>query len=191
VSAELIEHLEKFLGKIEEGWSTDADGRTLPFQVVRLSRAPIADCDAFSTLGLSQHQMQSQKSGRRIAQEFVMLIRRCRTGFGIPGLLQQVASEALKEKRALLRGEVVGPRGLLWKGGTMEALYVSLPVYLPDEFAECAISSELRVVFSWLVPIGPSEARYVSARGWEAFERALVKYDPDLVDPYRKEIAFA
>ena len=55
----------------------------------------------------------------------------------MPGILQQVGLGVLAAERPLLRGEVVGPNGPLLPGSAMEAFYLALPVYLPDEFAWC------------------------------------------------------
>ena len=53
--AGVVDHLEQHLGEIEGGWSVDADGRPVPFQIVRCPASGLEGCVAFSTLGLSDH----------------------------------------------------------------------------------------------------------------------------------------
>jgi hypothetical protein len=95
--------------------------------------------------------------------------------------------EALNGNRALLRGEVLGPQGPLLPGSLMEALYVGIPVYFPDEFGSCAVGGD-SVVIAWLIPISKSEATYVADHGWPAFEKRLVEIDPDLTDVFRSSM---
>jgi hypothetical protein len=180
---DLVEHLERFLGPIEAGWSVDADGASVPFQVVRCPAPSLAGCVAFSTLGLSTTALVSGTSGRPIRQELVMLLGdRWRDG-PAPGLLQQVGRELLGSGSALLRGEVIGPRGPLVPSSRMEALYAAIPVYLPDAFGQVD-----GVVFAWLVPISLAEAALVSREGWETFEDRLIAVDPDLTDLARSSV---
>ena len=69
----------------------------------------------------------------------------------------------------------------------MEAFYVSVPSYLPDDFAVCD-SREGLVVFIWLVPISRSEADWIDGHGWDPFETLLEKHDTDLCNLYRAPI---
>jgi hypothetical protein len=175
VTAGLVEHLESFLGEIEVGWSKDADGFELPFQVVRFTPGALSGCVVFSTLGLSVTSLPSRRSGERIRHEFIMIVpERLREG-PVPGLLQQVGLDVLASGSAVLRGDVLGPRGPLFEMSMMEALYAAIPVYLPDEFGQFR-----DVVIAWLVPVARSEADYVAVHGWGAFEERLIDVDPDL-----------
>ncbi len=177
VTPGLVGHLERFLGEIELGWSKDADGFNLPFQVVRFTPGVLSGCSVFSTLGLSSTPLPSRRSGKPVRHEFMMIVpERLREG-PVPGLLQQVGLDVLASGSALLRGDVVGPRGPLFSMSTMEALYAAIPVYLPDEFGQFE-----NVVIVWLVPVSRSEADFVASRGWPAFEDRLVDVDPDLTD---------
>ncbi|MDQ0577190.1 suppressor of fused domain protein [Agromyces albus] len=69
----------------------------------------------------------------------------------------------------------------MFPGATTSALYVTAPVYFPDEFATVREAGH-DVVIAWLVPITTSEAEYVKAHGWERFEDVLVEQAPDLID---------
>lgn len=183
----LIEHLERYLGEIEVGWSRDADGDEMPFQVVRFPQGSGPETVSFATVGLSRHPLRSAAGGKEIRHELLMIVPdRLRDG-PVPGLLQQIGMEALSAGRPLLRGEVIGPRGELFPDSGMEAVYVAIPVYFPDEFGVCD-EDGAEIVIAWLVPISANEAQYVRDHGWRTFEERLVERDPDLTDVFRASL---
>lgn len=180
----LVKHLEAHLGTILHGWSLDADGDTIPFQIVELSGGKEPSVHTYSTLGLSNHPLQSRVSNKEIRCELVMVARN--GSDAIPGILQQVGKGLIQEG-ALLRGDVIGPRNPLINGSSMSALYASIPVYFPDSFATCD-SAQGPIVFIWLIPIAQKEAFYIQKNGWSAFEKLLVGCDPDLSDLFRNSV---
>jgi hypothetical protein len=184
----LIDHLEQYLGRIERGWSKDADGRSVPFNVALFDGDPLDEAQALTTTGLS-HTPLRLNDGRRVRMEFVMLFSKAFGPRNLPGVLQQVGLEALSSDRAPVRGDVLGPRGVLVPSTRFEALYVSIPVWLPDGFHafEPPEGGE-PVVLVWLVPITAREAEYVRSHGWDAFEDRLVEQQPDLLDLDRDEL---
>ncbi len=184
----LTEHLELYLGEIQEGWTRDADGSKMPFQVLRSRRGSGPGTLSFSTLGLSAYSLQSSGTGREIHHELLMIVPEDLASGPVPALLQQVGIDALTAGRALLRGDVIGPRGPLVRGSAMEALYVGMPVYLPDEFATYTYD-DLSVVIAWLIPISQHEANYVALEGWKSFENRLATDDPNLTDINRLPLA--
>jgi hypothetical protein len=117
-----------------------------------------------------------------------MLARADGVPLNLPSILQQVAVEAVRRGLAYLRGDVLGPRGLLFSGTTLEALYVSIPVYFPDAFATARTEKLGEVIFAWLIPITRSESDYVFSNGWHRFEEKLVLEDPDLLDVFRLSV---
>lgn len=177
----LIEHFEEVLGQIELGWSVDADGRRIPFQIVRFPLGSGPGTISFATLGLGRHPLRSPNSAVEIRHELLMLAPESLRDGVLPSLIQQVGEETVHSQRPLLRGDVIGPRGPLIQGSQMEALYVTQPVYFPDEFATCR-EEYGAVVIAWLVPISASEAHYILHHGWSDFEDRLVEQDPDLTD---------
>lgn len=182
----LVDHLERYLGELEVGWSVDEDGREMPFQVVRFPRGSGSGTVSFATLGLSRYPLRSH-SGKEIRHELLMIVPdRLREG-PVPALLQQIGIEVLAAAAPLLRGDVVGPRGSLLQGSPMEAVYVAMPVYFPDEFAVYEDDAD-PIVIAWLVPISAQEAEYVKEHGWNAFEARLADTDPDLTDPFRPSL---
>lgn len=106
----------------------------------------------------------------------------------LPAVLHQIATEAYAKDEAYLRGQCIGPRGRLIEGTAMEALYVSIPIYFPDEFHVYTPPMGEPIVLAWLVPITSAEAHYVNERTCEAFEDLLEDIKPDLRDLGRASV---
>lgn len=187
----LIQHLERHLGKMAGGWMRGPSGEQMPFQVARFDSPPIRACTAFATVGLSSFPLRSNPPGRDIYLELFMIMRRADAVIGIPDLLQTAGTGMLASGVAILRGDVLGPRGPIWPQSRLEAFYVASPAYLPDEFAGCDLENGVRCAIAWLVPITRGEADYVKARGWRAFEEVLATEDPDLLQFDRAEMKLA
>ena len=98
--------------------------------------------------------------------------------------LRDVAGAVIRDHEALLRGDVVRLGSGLVDGSALNAVYVTMPVYLPDEFATFHGPTD-DVVVAWLVPISADERAFVNQHGWSRFEDVLVEQDPDLVDVNR------
>ncbi|MCR6488620.1 suppressor of fused domain protein [Amycolatopsis sp. OK19-0408] len=176
----LIEHLEARLGALTGGWKRDG------FQVGAFEGAFGAKW--FATVGLSRHPLHSRASGRHLWLELIVGSYPSGPVNGLPHLLGQVADELLVSGQALLRGDVLGPRGPFAPGSAMEALYAAIPVYFDDEFAAADVDDGNRAAIVWLTPISAGEAAYVASHGWNAFEDELIKHDPDLLDLGRAEL---
>ncbi len=183
----LIRHCEDHLGSIVSGWSTDAAGARLPFQVAVFEKSPISGVRVLCTLGLSNVALRVGLGTRRLRQELVAMFRETNGPGNLPGLLQQLGMEGLGKDAAYALGDVIGPRGELRAGATVSALYAAVPVYLPDSFHVCRSTPE-PVVFAWMVPITDAEAAFARTRGRDAFESVLESVDPDLLDTSRRSI---
>jgi suppressor of fused protein SUFU len=181
------DHLERYLGQIRRGWSTDSAGQAIPFQVVEFEHGPFDQTAAFATLGLGRQPLHSRVSGRHIQHELVMAARLGGSNSFLPGIVIDCGLAVIASGTALLRGDVIGPRGPIAPGSEMEALYASNPVYFPDGF-EVVDDGNGTTVFVWLVPISRAEAEYVRQHGWEAFEQLLDEKQPNLVDLGRRSI---
>ena len=186
---DLVQHLEGHLGQMSSGWSRDATGKKLPFHVGLFDDGPIAGTGGLVTLGISNELLRLGTGARTGRQELVMLYRHGASYRNLPGILQQVGMRALHDRRCYLRGEVIGPNGPLADGSKLEALYVAVPVYLPDSFHVFRPTVGDPVVMAWLVPITASEAHFVGKHGWEAFEHQLLEEDPDLLNMTRESMA--
>jgi hypothetical protein len=177
----LIGHLERHLGQIQEGWSKDATGEQLPFQVVRFDDTPVVGASSFSTLGLSRTTLHGPGQ-RSFHQELMFASYKRYETWNIPALLQQLGSQALSRGSAYLRGECIGPRGRLFPASVLEAVYFALPVYWPDSLAVHRPAAAPPIQLTWVVPLFASEARYIVQHGWAKFEEVLRAHDPDLLD---------
>jgi hypothetical protein len=182
----LIEHVEASLGSMAGGWASDASGRPLPFQIGRFEGAPAAGLTTYSTLGLSRHALDQPNGSVR--QELVMAIDDRYASDQLPALLATVGEMVLDGHRALLRGEVLPPRGPIVDGAALEALYVAAPVVFAEEFAQFD-GTEPPTIFAWLVPIRASEAELIASHGWPWFEERLAAEQPDLFDLVRSAVA--
>lgn len=181
-------HLEEHLGEIDRRWSGDdgyvppvGEGGSAAFDVARFMSAPWPGAVTFTTVGLSDHPLPSP-TGRTIRHELVFAAHEGYADWAVPAILQQVGCEALAAGRPYLRGEVLGPRGPLFPGGAMEALYLMPPTILPASFDECLLPDGSGVAFCWLVPIHPCEVTRRDDYGWDEFEDRLVEAAPDLMD---------
>lgn len=181
----LVQHLERELGKIDEGWSVDANGKEAPFQVARFRNGSIRDAVAFSTVGLGRFPFHWK--GGHIRIELLIIVREQLADSPIPNVLQWTGAKVLSSGIPLLRGEVVKLPSAPFVDSAMTSVYSAVPVYFPDSFAVCKEDS-VDVAIAWLIPISENEANYVSRHGWSKFEEKLASEDPDLLDVYRPEL---
>jgi hypothetical protein len=183
----LIAHLEQYLGPIEEGYTKDADGVPMPFQITLFGSGPGPGTVSFATVGLNRYGLASPSTGRELHLELLMHVPDALRDGPIPALLHQVAMGMLADGRALVRGQVLGPHGPILPGSAMEGFYVTMPSYYPDEFASTEEDGQA-IAIAWLVPISAREAKYVAKRGFDAFEDRLAEHDPDLTDLNRPSL---
>ena len=191
VSAErvVLERFEAELGQLAVGWSRNADGVQMPFQILRFDNAPSRGAATFATLGISSQLLQSEKSGREIRQEYLMTCLEEQRDWNIPAVLQQIGSESTRRRRAILRGEVLGPRGPLFPGSDVTALYAAIPVYFSDALHSVTVGVGKEVVLVWLLPLHTSEAAWIRRVGWRGFEERLAETHLDLCDLRRPAVA--
>ena len=185
--SDLIQHLETYLGEIRSGYAHDDIGAKLPFQIARFEGAP-PNTTTLVTLGFSKVGLRAAGTPKRVRQEFIMTMNAEWNPKNLPAILHQIATEASAKDEAYLRGQFIGPRGQLIEGTAMEALYVSIPIYFPDEFQVYTPPTGDPVVLVWLIPITAAEAQYVNERTWEAFEDLLERVNPDLRDLGRASV---
>ena len=182
---DLVAHLETYLGAIAGGWSRDAAGVPMRFQVVRFDDRPDQGLVTYSTLGLSDHVIDLPM--KAVRQELVMAVRRPSAGPHVVSVLATVGDWMLERHQGLLRGEVLRNGGAIPEGGSLDSLYASVPVMLPDGFATMA-TTDPATVFVWLIPVSDEEAGLVATHGWPWFEERLIERQPDLFDLNRSAI---
>lgn len=182
----LIEHYELSLGPIRAGWTVDANGVRLPFQIVQFDGGPIEDMGTLVTLGYSNYRLRLAHS--RIRQELMLFARPKWIPANLPGILQQVALKAIDADLAIGVSEVLERRGELIPGTGMVALYALPPVYFPDDFHVVSSALHEDIFLVWLVPITQKELNFVRTYGSEEFETTLETVDPDLLDLSRESV---
>jgi hypothetical protein len=178
------QHLEKYLGLIQRGWSSNS----LPgIQVCLFTQQPGPGLQTLTTLGLS-NAVLSMSDDRRVRQELVFAVDAARSPDDYAKLLLHVADEVRSSGRALLRGDVVPLESSIAVNSAAAALYASSPTAYPDTFSTLEESAP-PTVFVWLFPLFPGEVIFVRRWGWDAFESRLEAKNPDLFDVRRSTIA--
>lgn len=178
----VTDHLQNHLGEPEHGWHPDGGGGG--FEVARFRDAPAPGLVTFTTVGLSDHPLLAS-NGRTLRHELVFTVRERYAAWAVHAILQQVGGEAIAAGVPYLRGQVLGPRGPIFPGTRLEALYLMPMTLLPPSFDECFLSDGSGVAFCWLVPLHPWEVEWHRTCGWDEFEDALVDAAPDLTNLHR------
>lgn len=180
----IIEHVEKFLGKISRGWKEQLSSDGL--QVVCFENMPFEYVDSFLTVGLSHHELRvSVEKGVR--QELILPVSGRGSNEMIVSLLLFICGLILKDHRALLRGQVIRlPKDVAMELG-FDAVYCAIPVFMDGKFATFN-GSQPPTVIVWIIPIYGSEADYIDAYGWDQFEELLEEKDPNLFTLEREAI---
>ncbi|QUW84023.1 suppressor of fused domain protein [Streptomyces mirabilis] len=186
---ELIDHFESRLGRMIGAWSPPAGAAEGAPQLACFREGLLPGAQAFATVGLSRTPLWHPTSDRHFHLELLACENASRTkGYGyFPDILEYVAGQLTASGEAILRGDVV-PLPAPLPGGTMTSLYAGLPVYFDDDFFSVTIENGSDVAVVWLIPITAEETAFIRDEGWEAFEDALVRQDPDLLDPDRPQL---
>lgn len=185
----LIDHLESRLGHMSGGWDSGQRSAEAAPRVCHFRGGSLGDVDSFATVGLHQTPLLSRTTGRHLHVELLGSSHPQPGGSGPwPDVLDHVSQEIRRSGAAVLRGDIVQLPSPLGPSGTMTALYAAIPVYLDDAFGSVRLENGVDVAIVWLVPVGDTEAEFVRHKGWKAFEDALVRLDPDLLDLNRREL---
>lgn len=179
----LLEHVESTVGRIDSGWRASESESGI--SVARIRDQPYDGVSTYVTLGLNRHVLRM--NAREVRQEFIVTADDHVDGRPIASFLQTFAEFVAGKRRALLRGEVVGPSDPVVPGSEMKAIYAALPVLHSDALRTFDGTSP-PTVFVWIVPIHSDEAECVRRHGWDAFEDRLVEADPDLCDFARSSV---
>jgi len=177
LSFDILRHVEKWLGPMGPAQHKVHDSRVL---TARFPNKPVAGVDTQVTLGLSNQEL-TQASGRGIRQELVVSARSSYDPGKVASFLVTLAEWVSRRKRALQRGEVIGPQGPVIPGVKANAVYVAQPAHLPPELSVYQ-EDGWTVVIAWVLPIVAIEAAFVRSHGWRAFEERLETIDAELWD---------
>lgn len=182
----LIDHIEKYLGQIDVGWTHSPNGEKLGFQVVKCLGGQAKEARAFCTVGLSNFQLRSHVSDKLIRQELLILLPESCEDQNIPAVLQQLGNAALDHKAAFLCGEIIERSNPVFRNRLFYAFVAAVPVPLPDDFSVYTDENGSDIVFAWMVPITKTEADFIRREGWDKLENILIDEGTDLLDIDRK-----
>ncbi|WP_223936230.1 suppressor of fused domain protein [Arthrobacter sp. StoSoilB5] len=183
----LIEHLEHFLGRIQGGGPA---GKTPEGNVVSLAvYEPVSEGGSvhYSTIGLSKLVRFSIAEGGETSTELLMTSSRPEASSVMGSILVQVTGESLESGEPLSAGDVIGPRGRMFDGSEMEAIFVRAPEHLPEAFSPLRVGDQ-DIQFLWLVPITGPEAQYINEHGVGAFESIVKQQRPAFEDVHRQSV---
>lgn len=179
----IIEHMEKHLGTIAEGYEADSEGAV---SVLRFENIPEKEVVTYTTLGLSEHVLKVSEF-KSVRQELIFSAYREYSSDDIVSFLISFSDYICIKHDALLRGEVIGPSSSIVKGTNMNSIYASIPVLYRNDL-RTYYGSDPATVFVWLIPLTDQESMYVKDRGWEDFEDALENSEVDLWDLNRPSL---
>lgn len=174
-----INHVESYIGEIEKGWVLPGHDDTL--QVVKIMPKDIADTSCYLTLGVSDNRYRLSNSDRSSRFEFLLLVPKEHEVTYAPSILDDVIIAMKNKGEAFLRGDIIGPKGILFNNTDKTALYVAPPMCLDENLNGFTIEGD-EVVFVWLVPISTQECEFIARMGWESFEDALEENEVDVLD---------
>jgi len=176
----LVEHVEKYLGKIESGYKLS--DRQFDVSVSKFRDQPFEGIITYSTIGLSKYELFN--NGKKYELELLLSVNESFNDQDISSFLLSFSEHLLKHRKALLRGEIVGPHDKLISETEMNGIYCSIPVFFEDDF----VTFESKV-FVWLIPLYENELRFIEENGWDKFETVLEDNpDIDFWDLKRDEI---
>ncbi|MBU2714107.1 suppressor of fused domain protein [Zooshikella harenae] len=179
----IIDHAEKFLGTINQGWK-DSTGSGL--QVASFCNTPFKGVNSYLSLGLNRHVL-SISDTKSIRHELIMAVN---DGFSSPTIVNNilfVCESILDDHKALLRGQVVKLPSELASQLGFDALYCSIPIFWDDDFSEFS-GSKPPVIIVLLIPIFNQEADFIHQNGWSKFEGLLDDKNPDLFSMNREPV---
>lgn len=174
----VVMHMERKLGRIS---GTVPGSRHAAWTVVYsdvpkriAARMPVSfksqKLSAVWTVGLSFQILKSPQTGHPLRLEFFTLCDRY-DRFEAERVIGAVAEAVDTSRTPMLRGQVIGP---LPPEAGVHAMYATMPRMFNEDFATCDTEYG-PVAVVWLLPIGPSEEKYILDEGWKEFERILFR----------------
>lgn len=172
----IVDHAEKYLGEIDQGWKDDGCEEGL--QIISFRDCPAKSATTYMSLGLSEHVFKLSES-KRVRHELVFSAYSTALPALIVSFLLSLCESIISRHKAVLRGEVIPLSNEIAKKIGFDAVYCSIPVFFHDKFSAYDESFPSTVVILML-PIYKSERDFIAVHGWDEFEDLLEEKDPDL-----------
>lgn len=180
----IIEHVEKHIGDIEQGWKDKKS--SLALQIVSFKDSPAESITTYHSLGMSNSVLVLNK-GKKVRQELVTSFYSISISGMIVSLLMSLCEAILDRGNAVLRGEVIPLSMDLAERIGFSAVYCTNPIFFDDDFCTYDETAPPTVIV-WIVPIYESESAYIEINGWEKFEDLMEEIDPDLCSMEREPV---
>lgn len=180
----IIEHAEKYLGTLDQGWRDGASDKDI--QIALFKDTPRASVATYLSLGMSGDVL-SLSEAKKVRQELVLSVDTLSISSMLVSFLMSLCEAILARAKAVLRGEVIPLSRELVKRIGFDAAYCTIPVFFDNGFRTFE-DSVPDTVMVWVIPIYRSEASYIETHGWESFEDLLERKDPDLFSLEREPV---
>lgn len=182
----IIDHLEKALGPIQQGWGeAETMSDSSKIMVVRFANMPFKNTSTFATIGLGDAVLYLP-DGRALRQELMFAAHDAYPPDSVASFLLSFADFILSQSRALARGDVVGPSTALIPNVAANAVYAVPPVIFPDGIGLYKGSSPPTIIV-WVLPLVGNESLIAKKMGCD-FEDILERANPDLLDLNRAPV---
>ena len=185
----LVDHFESHLGSLPEVQAALGFETSHGFiQVLRFPNKPVDGVITYATLGMSQPTHLNGRNGyAHPKQEFVFCCYDQFSDYPIPPLMAALAEHLIEAKQYLSKGMVLGPRGPLFEGSPLEALYTYDAGKISAGFDRVYnTSSDTEVL--WLLPLTHTETKYIEEFGFQAFDDLIENTDPDMLNLERSSV---
>ncbi|MPV64456.1 suppressor of fused domain protein [Burkholderia sp. BE17] len=184
----IIDHFEKFLGPIKQGWRDKNIQEGKPsLMIARFSNTPFENTSTYATIGLSDSLLYLP-GDRQVKQELLFSAHDTYSAELISSFLLTFCDYVRSREWVLARGDVVGPSAPLIPGVAANAVFACPPVIFPDGIDLYKGESQPTIIV-WLVPLVGNESSVVKQKGGSRFEGILEQSNPDLLDLNRLPVA--
>ncbi|MDR1063952.1 MAG: DUF2185 domain-containing protein [Azoarcus sp.] len=181
----IVDHLEKYLGRAESCWSNDEFKQA---KIIQFKQRPCDGAITYATLGMSQ-TILPLSDNKYVRHELLFAAYEHYPSRDIATFLLSFSEFVLSKDQALWRGDVIGPSTPIIDGIAMNSVYSNIPVIFDKNLSTFYESESIPpVVLIWVLPILQQEAEFIKLNGWGKFEDILETRNPDLLDLNRSSV---
>ncbi len=182
-SEALRNHIDSFCGEEPDQFFKES---SVGINVAKFNDVPDQGLTTFISIGFSSHLLM-QDSGKNIRQELLITVDNMHSDLPIEEIIFSVSKLMLNSHKAVMHGQVIGPRGFLFpeeKKIHLTSLLCSYPAFFPEDFS--FFENENVTVFVELIPTLTSEAKLVNKEGWSKFFDKIDEGEIDILNYYRQ-----